>query len=167
VIRPDVVLVGCTKAKRSERSAARDMYDPSDLFRRRREYAESSGLPWAILSARLGVVEPDRQIDPYDFTIRQRMAADWDPRGWAIGAVQACFRLAGRRAGRDEATGHRRFVEPLTIEIHAGIDYVRTFEVGVELFATSITVLHPVEGLGIGQQKAWYFGHQLGLEGIR
>lgn len=165
--RPDVVLVGCTKAKRSARSPARDLYDPSDLFRRRREYAESSGVPWAILSARLGVIEPDRHIDPYDFTIRQRMAKDCAPRAWAIGAVQACFRLAGRRTSVDPDTGYKRYVEPLTVEIHAGIDYVRTFELGVEVFATDIAVVHPVAGLGIGQQKAWYFGHQLSLEGVR
>lgn len=161
----DVVLVGCTKSKRTERAPARDLYDTSDLFRRRRRYAEASGLPWAVLSARLGAIDPHCVIEPYDFTIRQRMTAEGHPTVWAIGVLQRCFQLAGRRAERLPGEQCSRFVEPLTVEIHAGIDYVRAVEFGVAKFRTEITLLHPVAGMGIGEQKAWYFGRQLSLEG--
>lgn len=163
---PDVILIGCTKAKRSEPAAARDLYDESDLFRRRRAYAEASGVPWAVLSARHGVVDPDRVIAPYDFTIRQRLTGDRDARGWAIGALQSCFFLAGRHAVKLPGELFARFVEPLTVEVHAGIDYVRALELAVASFTADITLVHPVAGMSIGEQKAWYFGHQLALEGV-
>jgi hypothetical protein len=150
----DVVLIGCTKTKRAERAAARDLYDPSDLFRRRRAYAEAAGRPWAILSALYGVVEPDRLIDPYDTTIAQRRTADGGGRCWAIGAIQGCFRLAGRTT--ELVDGFARYVEPLTIEVHAGIEYVRTLELALPAFRTDITLEHPVAGLGIGEQKRHY-----------
>lgn len=164
---PDVILIGCTKAKRTERSAARDLYDPSDLFRRRRRYAEASGVPWAVLSARHGVLDPDQVADPYDFTIKQRMTEAWAPKPWAVGVIQRCFRLAGRHAVKPPGEEYARFVEPLTVEIHAGVDYVRAVELAVPAFRTDITLVHPVAGMGIGEQKAWYFGHQLAIEGVR
>lgn len=143
-----VILVGCTKTKRAERSMARDLYDPSDLFRRRRAYAEASGLPWAILSARAGVISPDFVLDPYDMTIAQRRRPDMDPRGWAISSIQAAFRLAGADVLED----------PIVIEVHAGIDYVRTLELALPAFTRSerITIEHPVAGMQIGEQKAHY-----------
>lgn len=148
----DVILVGCTKTKRAERSTARDLYDPSDLFRRRRSYAEAEGRPWGILSAGAGVLHPGQMIDPYDVTIAQRMKPDNDPRGWAIGSIQAAYRLAGRvtAEGLPDCSG------PLTIEVHAGIDYVRTLELALPAFASTITIEHPVRGMQIGEQKAHY-----------
>lgn len=139
-----VVLVGCTKTKRTERSAARDLYDPSDLFRRRRSYAEATGLPWGILSAGCGVLAPDQEVRPYDMTIAQRRLVD--PRGWAVGSIQAAFRIAGLDPRVDD----------IRLEVHAGVDYVRTLALGVPAFPGSIELAHPVKGLQIGQQKQHY-----------
>ena len=139
-----VILVGCTKTKRAERSAARDLYDPSDLFRRRRSYAEATGLPWGILSAGCAVLDPDQLVDPYDMTIAQRRLVD--PRGWAIGSIQGAFRLAGLDPRTDD----------LRLEVHAGIDYVRTLALGLPAFDVSIDIAHPVAGMQIGQQKQHY-----------
>jgi hypothetical protein len=150
----DVILVGCTKAKRTERSAARDLYDASDLFRRRRAYAEATGLPWGILSALAGAVSPTTVLDPYDYTIAQRRKADADTRGWAIGAIQGAFRLAGRV----DELGLVDTSRPLVIEVHAGIDYVRTLELALPAFSTTIELVHPVAGLMIGEQKQHYAG---------
>lgn len=146
----DVVLIGCTKLKRAERATARDLYDPSDLFRRRRDYAEGSGKPWAILSAAHGVIEPTFELEPYDFTIGERRRADGHARQWAIGAVQACFRLAGREPSIEFGT------PALVVEVHAGIDYVRTLELGTAAFGGIVRLEHPVRGLGIGDQKRHY-----------
>jgi hypothetical protein len=33
---------------------------------KRRSYAESTGQPWAILSAEHGLVDPDQTLEPYD-----------------------------------------------------------------------------------------------------
>jgi Family of unknown function (DUF6884) len=156
VSAPDVVLVGCTKSKRAARCPARDMYDPSDLFRLRRAYAEASGCPWAILSARLGVIGPEREIDPYDFTIAQRRAKDWVPKAWANAVLQACFLLAGRETVMGPG-GFLTWADPsLTVEIHASIDYVRIVELGVVDHYRQVTLTCPTEGLGIGHQKQWY-----------
>jgi hypothetical protein len=156
---PDVILVGCTKSKRTARCPARDMYDPSDLFRLRRTYAEASGRPWAILSARLGVIAPEREIDPYNFTIAQRRAKDWVPKLWANAVLQACFELAGRQTVMGPA-GFLVWADPaLTVEIHAGIDYVRTVELGVTDHYRQVTLICPTQGLGIGHQKHWYGLH--------
>jgi hypothetical protein len=53
-----VILLGCVKSKLDNRAKARDLYC-SPLWRGRRAYAEASGLPWLILSAKHGLVEPD------------------------------------------------------------------------------------------------------------
>ena len=156
---PDVILVGCTKSKRAARCPARVMYDPSDLFRLRRAYAEASGRPWAILSARLGVISPEREIDPYNFTITQRRAQDWVPQLWANGVLQACFLLAGRETIAGPSGFHVWADPSLTVEIHAGIDYVRTVELGVRDHYRQVTLACPTEGLGIGHQKQWYGRH--------
>jgi len=151
---PDLILIGCTKTKRTEPSPARDLYDPSDLFRRRREYAEMSGKPWAILSALYGVVNPDRVIEPYDTTIDSRRTKDGGGLGWAVGVVQACHRIAGTELRMDN--GHLEYATPITVEVHAGVDYVRTIQDYAVRFAEKITLLHPVAGLAIGEQKQWY-----------
>ncbi|QZX98742.1 DUF6884 domain-containing protein [Halobaculum rubrum] len=59
------VLVGCGAAKRDERSEACDLYT-STYFAKKREYAETVGDEWAILSAEHGLLEPDIEVDPYE-----------------------------------------------------------------------------------------------------
>lgn len=143
-----LVLIGCTKTKRAERCAAFELYDPSDLFRRRLGYARSTGLPFAILSAGAGVLTPWQSIEPYNVTIAQRMKADHYPRAWAIGCIQSAARILGldlRRPNR------------MVLEVHAGIDYVRTLELARIAFPSlDLVIVHPVAGLGIGAQKAHY-----------
>jgi len=147
-----IVLVGCTKTKRATSAPAGDLYDPSDLYRRRRGYAIASGRRWAILSALYGLVTPDRELDPYDYSIddRRREGAG---RCWAIGVIQAAHRLAGIET--ELVAGTRRYSRPLVLEVHAGRPYVELLEVGAALFA-GVTIEHPVRGLGIGQQKRHY-----------
>ena len=66
--RPDLVLVGCVKTKRRVRSAAKDLYS-SPLWRHRRAYAECLGVPWYILSALHGLLDPDRRVDAYELAL--------------------------------------------------------------------------------------------------
>lgn len=151
----DLILIGCTATKLDHRAPAAELYMPSDLFRRRRAFAETTGRPWAVLSARHGVVGPARELDPYNFTIAQRNARDYCPADWARMVLRDCFELAGRRCTMGPS-GHMIYADPLTIEIHAGIDYVRTIELGLPAFSTTITLEHPVAGMQIGQQKQHY-----------
>ncbi len=141
---PDAVLLGCVSQKNASPMAAKDLYR-SELFRRRRRYAEASGRPWWIVSAEYGLVDPERVIAPYDTRINrlplaarhelaERVAADLE---------RALGTLAGRR-----------------IEIHAGDEYV--LAIGPPLRGRGARLTRPLEGLRIGEQLAWY-GERLGF----
>jgi hypothetical protein len=60
-----VGLVGCVKSKQSQAAPARELY-VSPLFRGRRAWVERTCDRWFILSAKHGLVEPDRVLAPYD-----------------------------------------------------------------------------------------------------
>lgn len=156
-----VVIIGCVSQKLRKAAPARDLY-VSDLFQARRAYAEARGVPWGILSALYEVVPPDRVIRPYNMTIKQALSKKrGGGHGWAIGVIQDCYQIAGHETqvvgtGRNK---RRIFPEPLTIEVHAGIDYVRAIEeLGVPMFdeCANIHIEHPVAGMGIGEQKHFY-----------
>ena len=143
---PDAILLGCVSQKNASPMAAKDLYR-SELFRRRRRYAEASGRPWWIVSAEYGLVHPDRVIAPYDTRIaRLPLAARHELADRvAVDLERALGTLAGRR-----------------IEIHAGDEYVRV--IGPSLRGRGARLTRPLEGLRIGEQLAWY-GEHLGLPG--
>lgn len=91
--------------------AAKDLYR-SELFRRRRLYAEASGRPWWIVSTEYGLVDPDEVIVPYDTRIvRLSLAARHQLADRvATDLERALGILAGKR-----------------LEIHAGDEYVLAF----------------------------------------
>ena len=137
---PDIVLIGCVKTKRAVRSAARDLYN-SPLWQCRRAYAESLGVPWYILSALYGLLEPDRRIDPYELALTDLRAKDrqtWSAR------VLADLK-------------HRvPLMRDKLIEIHAGATYIAH---GLEdgLRDEGAAVHRPLARIaGIGRQQAWY-----------
>lgn len=113
----DMTLVSCTASKRDHEAPARMLYDESAYFRKMRAWAESRGGPWAILSAKHGLVDPDVPIGPYDergLSDEQadRIAGDLTDRG--VGRVYVC-------AGRD-------YLDSLTPACEAvGIDVVNPF----------------------------------------
>lgn len=124
-------LVGCGKAKRGERSAARDLY-AGDLFRAARDYCERHYDWWFVLSARHGLVEPSRVLDPYDETLAGKPAGDRAAWGERV-------------ASQIDALGFRG----ATFGLHAGSDYASPLE-------SRIKCRRPLAGLGIGEQLAWY-----------
>lgn len=134
-----LVLVGCVKTKRTRPSAAKDLYN-SPLWEKRRRYAESSRMPWAILSAEHGLLDPDAVIVPYD-----RYLGDEPPaykRAWSA-------RLAGQVLERLSDLGLS------AVEIHAGSAYVEN-GLATRLASQGVDVSWPVQGLAIGQQLGWY-----------
>ncbi|MBH23343.1 MAG: hypothetical protein CMH57_02545 [Myxococcales bacterium] len=143
-----ITLIGCGKAKREEAAPARDLYT-GNLFRARLRYAAWKGDPYYIISARHGLLEPWRVIEPYDLHLsgvarEQRYL-------WASQVMEALERLH---------PGER-----LTLETHAGavyVDHLRdrlgrlaTYPEGSGAAATW-NITHPVEGMPIGQQLGWY-----------
>lgn len=73
----EIVLVGCTKTKRDSPALARDLYDESPLFRKRKVLARRRGQEWAILSAEHGLVRPGDWLEPYDTFIGSRDSEEW------------------------------------------------------------------------------------------
>ena len=136
----DVLLVGCVKSKTAEARPARDLYT-SELFARRREYAEASGVPWVVLSAEHGAVDPDEVIEPYDRYLEDQPAAyrhDWGQR--VVEQLEARFgALRGKAFALHASRAYGDPIEPL-------------------LRARGATLLRPLDGLRFGEHLQWYDG---------
>jgi hypothetical protein len=108
-----VVLVSCVKSKRTHPAPARSLYT-SAWFCKVCDLVEASGGKWFVLSALYGLVPPDAEIAPYEYTLNTLGVSD--RRAWAnkvldkllpeIADVKRVVILAGHR--------YREFlVEPL------------------------------------------------------
>jgi hypothetical protein len=76
-----VGIVACCGPKLAFSARAEDLYT-SDLFRKSVAYLERLGISqWAILSAKHGLVRPDRVIRPYDKALARMPASE--RRKWA------------------------------------------------------------------------------------
>jgi hypothetical protein len=131
------LLLGCVATKRACRAPARDLYC-SPLWVGRRKYAESTGRPWFILSALHGLVEPLRNLDPYDLALTELVATD--RRRWGESVV---VELAARV-----------HLDHAVLEVHAGSAYRNAIEEPLCRRGARMSV--PLAGLGLGQQLAWY-----------
>src|SRR5260221_6686791 len=70
-----IALVACAKSKLKVRSQAKDLY-VSPLFSGLRMYAERNAHRWYILSAKHGVLWPNKIIAPYDVTLNRMTKAE-------------------------------------------------------------------------------------------
>jgi len=139
-----LLLVACCGPKLDHPAEAQDIY-VSDLFRKARAYAESHGGDWLILSAKHGVIEPTRVIEPYD----QRPPVT----------------RAGKRAFAQELAAQLHKYRDRDIIVLAGESYcgwIYALDVSRLVDGEWITssavfrnVHRPLKGMGIGQQKAW------------
>ncbi len=134
----DAVLVGCVATKASAPAPGKDLYQ-SELFLRRRAYAEASGRPWFILSALYGLVGPDDVIEPYDVNMTEVTGAR--RRSWVEKIMGRLEEELGALTG-------------LVLEVHAGADYRNAL--GPALRAAEATLVNPLEGLRLGEQLHWY-----------
>jgi hypothetical protein len=62
----EVTLIQCTDSKRESIAMAKNLYDESDYFRKMRKWAEAQSGSWFILSAKHGLVPPNKPLEPYD-----------------------------------------------------------------------------------------------------
>ena len=137
-----IYLLSCVGQKRSAPAHARDLYT-SPWFCKARTYADRTGRPWFVLSAKYGLVDPDEIIAPYDLTLNTMLVAD--RRRWAsrvltqlephLNGIGSVMILAGRR--------YREFLEP-------------------SLQSRGLFVSVPMEGLRIGEQLGWLSGELRG-----
>jgi hypothetical protein len=63
-------LVACCATKADKACAAKDLY-VSPLFRMSRQWIERQGVLWFILSAKYGLLDPSRIVEPYNLTLSQ------------------------------------------------------------------------------------------------
>lgn len=132
-------LVGCVKSKRAEAAPAADLYT-STLFRGRRRWVETTCSRWFVLSAKHGLVSPDRVLDPYDETLND-IGRD-DRRRWAKSVLAELLEEFGDLSRHD-------------FEIHAGATYL-DYGLRSGLISIGCRVIAPAEGLRQGEQLALY-----------
>jgi uncharacterized HhH-GPD family protein len=137
----DAIILGCVSTKVAGPTRAKDLY-ASPLWMKRRRYAESTGKPWFIFSARHGIIEPDSVIEWYDVAM-SRLASD-EIRRMGEQASEQLSSFVGDLNGR-------RF------EIHAGASYVRALKPALARRGASLD--QPLEGLTFGRQLHWYDEH--------
>jgi hypothetical protein len=133
-------LVSCVKQKLNRPAAAKDLYI-SSLFAKARTYAEASGRPWYILSAKHGLVEPHEVLEPYD--VRMSVTEGEYRLAWGMKVMRRLTELCGDLKGK-------------TVEIHAGEAYVAPIR--DLLRSAGATVTEPLAGLRHGPRLAWYNG---------
>jgi hypothetical protein len=138
---PRVILLGCVKEKLDHPAPAKDLYC-SRLWNARRAYAEASELPWLILSAEHGVLDPDQELAPYDVALRSLSVSE--RRSWGERVVHA---LARRFASLDG----------MSFEVHAGEAYRTSIEPGLRTRGAWVEA--PLAGLTIGRHLDCYRTH--------
>lgn len=125
-----IVLIACARQKLSRPAKARELYT-SPLFKLNFSYAESlKPDEILILSAKYGLVRPEKEVPPYDETLNTLSRAGIH--AWATGVLSQLFRVADLE--RDEfiflaGERYRKFIVP-------DLKHVQV----------------PLEGLSIGKQ---------------
>lgn len=153
------LLMGCVAGKAPRKAPACELYR-SGLWSMRWEYAELSGHPWGILSAKYGVVLPEDVIKPYEQTMSATTKSPRRLSGWRKRIVRGLLRLVETCPrtipGRDLDFGEQPV--PCVIELHAGREYVEAFRWALrcEYFDELVEVETPLAGMGIGAQRGWY-----------
>lgn len=152
----DVVLVGCSSSKLATEAPARELYT-STLFKASRAYAEARGGPWAILSAKHGLVLPETYLAPYDYSFKSlRAEAGRAPK--VARSVKGAVEDWGRTVQRELV---RRWPGARFIFL-AGADYAACLPTfsgsildGRPARSAPIESVEPLRGMGIGERVAW------------
>jgi len=130
-----IALVSCTKLKQEYSCEAKDMYLPSQLFRKARNYIEKNNYDnWFILSAKYGLLKPTDIIEPYNITLNT-MKKDEIIR-WSYDIFNILSKYNIKIMDFYCGEKYRRYLIPL-------------------LKNKYITCNIPMESMGIGQQLRW------------
>ncbi|MDP8969623.1 MAG: hypothetical protein M3N52_03825 [Actinomycetota bacterium] len=130
---PIALLIGDGDVHEAGERPAADLYR-SQLFSRRRVYAESRGRPWLILSAAHGLVDPDTVVGP-----SPQAAVDWD--AWGRGVVEALAARSGPLQGA-------------VFEVHADPELI--IPIVDRLRAAGAALRLPLEAHTPEEQVQWY-----------
>lgn len=132
-----VTLIGCGKLKRPAASLAADLYT-GQLFKAAAAHARRLARPWAILSAKHGLLTPGQRVEPYNVAMAEltkAQRAEWSS-----------------MAGNQLAAWLDEIGQPsAALEVYAGRPYVEAVTA-----ASQAVVFAPLQGLGIGQRLQWF-----------
>ena len=138
-----IYLVACGKTKRPHCAAAKDLYI-SPLFKKSSDYAVSHSDCWYILSAKHHLLAPEKEIDPYELTLKTM--SNKERSVWAEVVMKAL----------------REVVQvDDTVVFLAGSDYREKLEDKLRNMGCRVTI--PLKGLTIGRALHW-LNVQLGLK---
>ena len=129
------IWVSCVSKKRSGSMPAKDLY-VSAWFVKARDYVEATGADWRILSAKYGLITPDRRIDPYELTLNKMAVAE--RRRWADRVLEQV---------------RERDSQPARIVMLAGARYREFLEPRLRTMGIRVDV--PMIGMRIGEQLQW------------
>ncbi|MEM8519520.1 DUF6884 domain-containing protein [Janthinobacterium sp. CAN_S7] len=128
-----VYLVACSAGKvRADLVLARDLYN-SQLFTLARRYAERSGDPWFILSAKYGLLDPAQLVTPYDESLNDKRTVE--RAAWGLLVEAQIKQLVCRNSDLIMLAG-RAYRDPLQHRLEA----------------QGHKVIVPMEGMAIGKQ---------------
>jgi cytoplasmic iron level regulating protein YaaA (DUF328/UPF0246 family) len=129
-------LVSCGKNKVNYETEAKNLY-AGDLFKKSRKYSETNHDEWFILSALYGLLDPNKVIEPYDKTLLNATKAE------SIEWAESVFNSI-----------KEKYTNDAVIYIYAGAAYRKFLQPLLEGGGYKVEI--PLQGLGIGQQLAWY-----------
>lgn len=124
-------LIACCKKKLAHPAPAGELYQ-SDLFKKAYQYCQRHYDGWSVLSALYGLVSCDTVIAPYDVTLNTFSSKQVDE--WAV-------MVANQLKPYTQ--------EGVTFYVHAGRKYQSICRHLPEYVI-------PLQGMGIGEQLAWY-----------
>ena len=132
-----VFLVSCVKKKRCSAVMAKKLY-LSPLFQKSRKLVEATKCPWFILSAKHGLLHPDKVICPYNETLKNKCAPE--RREWAEKVKEQMI---------------KNFPDAEAVVILAGKNYYECLLPYLkERFGTT-NVKNPMKGMLIGKRLNW------------
>ncbi|WP_440769913.1 DUF6884 domain-containing protein [Natronorubrum sp. DTA28] len=110
----EIILVGCSKSKKEGTHLARDLYEPSPIFRKRRRLALQRADHWGVLSAKFGYLRPWDVTPSYDTHISERSPV------WAAYVLEDLLRdLEFYDADQVTILAGKRYIEPLVTPLEA------------------------------------------------
>jgi hypothetical protein len=131
-----VAFIACSATKLDSPALAREMYQGS-LFKKSKEFIQSSVDDWFILSAKYGLLSPDQQIEPYEQTLNNMSKSEREAWGKAV-----LKQLEGRLKKGDQ------------LYFLCGERYYE--EISSALSDMGYEIKFPLRGLGgIGYQLQW------------
>ena len=132
-----IVLISCATKKKTLRTRAEELYE-SPLFVHSLRYARTLNPDKIfILSAKHGLLDLEREIEPYDVTLSKMSASQ--VREWARGVLEQLRKCADLRRDRFVILAGNRYRKYL-------LPHLASCEV-------------PLKGLGIGKQLQYLIRH--------